>query len=117
MNLNLDLKRNQKVKRCGKCGNVLVTENERKNCKCRVCQSNYAKKRYWDRKNGTFKPKIRGIKSKSGAYWAKHDEELRARPFPFKLVDNAVRDSGYLANEHLFIFDRFMEVGSEKNEI
>jgi hypothetical protein len=111
MNLNLDLKRNQKVKRCNLCGNVLVTHTEYYQCRCRVCINRVARERWQAKKNGTYKPKIRGVKSKSGAYWAKHDDEVRARPFPFRFVDNAVRDSSHLSNGDFFFFDKFMGVG------
>jgi hypothetical protein len=111
MNLNLDLRKDQKVKRCGskECNNVLVLLHEFKQNKCRYCQREYAKKRYLDKKNGTYKPRIRGRKTKNGAHWAKHDSEAIGRPFPFRFIKRAVRDSEYLVDEHLFIFDRFME--------
>lgn len=101
MNLNLDLKRKQKVKRCKVCQNVLVNDRERKQCKCRVCLADYAKK-YHEK---YFK---RGMKK--GNRNLTFEGEI-IRPFPFKLIDRAVKNSEHLANGDFFFFDKFMEVG------
>jgi hypothetical protein len=108
MNLNLDLKRNQKVRRCNLCGNVLANMVELNQCRCRVCLNRVARERYKAKKDGTYKPKRRGVKSKSDFNF--NDNEI-VRPFPFRFVDNAVRDSSHLSNGDFFFFDKFMGVG------